>query len=142
MATLFSVVKTLEKIALEQPNIRSAGENDLYGFLNGNPEIKYSVFHITQGVHTSTEEWDIWQLRLFYVDRMTDDKSNELQIESTGKQVLDNIVNVFCARYGAEVIEGNKRKYHPFVEKFSDRCAGLYEEIQIMMPKDVICIDE
>ena len=142
MATLYNVIKTLESIALQQPNIRSAGENDLYGFMNGNPEIKYGVFYVTQGQHTSTEGWDIWNLHLFIIDRLTGDKSNELRIESNAKQVLDNIINIFCSRYDAEVVQGNKRKYHPFVESFKDRCAGVYVDVQLMTPKDVLCADE
>lgn len=139
MATLFSVIKTLENIALEQPNVRSAGENDLYGLMNGNPEVKYSVFYITQGKHKSTEEWDTWEFNLFYIDRLTDNKDNELRIESTAKQVLDSVLATFCSRYSAEVV--GERVYQPFTESFKDRTAGVYVTVRILMPKDVICIE-
>lgn len=139
MATLHSVVKTLENIALQQPNIRSAGENDLISFMNGNPEVKYCVFYITQGTHKSTDEWDTWNLTLFYIDRLTDNVDNELRIESTAKQELDNILTIFCNRYSGELI--GERKYQPFADKFTDRCAGMYVTVNILMPKDVICIE-
>lgn len=137
MATLYSVIKTLESIALRQPNIRSAGENDLYNFMNGNPEIQYGVFYITQGQHKSTDEWDYWSLNLFVIDRITDNRENELRVESTAKQILDNIVETFCGQYSAEVV--GERVYQPFVESFKDRCAGIVLTLRIMMPKDIIC---
>lgn len=139
MATLYSVVKTLQTIALEQPNIRTVGENKLYDDMNGNPEIKYGVFYVTQNKHKSTDEWDIYSFNLFVIDRLTENKDNELRIESTAKQILDNIIATFCARYNAEVV--GERKYQPFVEKFKDVCSGLFVKVDLMMPKDVICIE-
>ena len=137
MATLQSVIKTLESLALQQPNIRSAGENNLYDFMNGNPEVQFGVFYITQNKHRSTDEWDYWGLNLFYIDRITDNGENELQVESYGKQALDNIVATFCTRYQADV--SGERQYQVFTEKFKDRCAGIILTLTIMMPKDIIC---
>ena len=123
MATLYQIIKTLQGIALEQPNIRQTGENRLYDDLNGNPEVRYGVFYITQGAHQSNEEWDLYNLNCFYIDRLTDDKSNELLIESTAKQVLDNIIDTFCDKYGAEV--SGIRRYQAFTEHFKDEAAGI-----------------
>lgn len=137
MATLYQVVKTLQGIALQQPNIRTVGENHLYDMMNGNPEVKYNVFYITQTQHRSTEEWDTFGLNLFFISRLADNKENELQIESTGKQVLDNIIDTFCESYNAMV--SGTRRYQPFTEKFKDECAGVWVTVDLMLPKDVIC---
>ena len=139
MATLLSVIKTLESLALQEPNIRSAGENDLIAFMNGNPEIKYGVFYITQNTHSSTDLFDYYGLNLFFLDRMTDDGANELAIESYGKQVLDKVVDTFCAYYNGEIV--GERKYQSFADKFKDRVAGEILTVKIMLPKDVICIE-
>lgn len=140
MATLYQVVKTLENIALQQPNIRTVGENHLYDMMNGNPEVKYNVFYITQTQHRSTDEWDTYGLNLFFISRLADNKENELQIESTGKEVLNNIVSKFCETYNAEVV--GTRTYQPFTERFNDECAGIYVTLQLTMPKDIICPED
>lgn len=137
MATLYSVVKTLQNTALEQPNVRTVGENHLYDMMNGNPSVRYSVFYVTQTTHRSNDLFDVWGFNLFYIDRLLDDRSNELEIESTAKQVLDNVVDKFCARYNAEVT--GIRKYQSFTEHFKDECAGMYVTLEIEVPREIIC---
>lgn len=137
MATLYSVVRTLQSIALQQPNIRTVGENKLYEDLNGNPELKFGVFYVTQGQHKSSGDFDIWSFHLFVIDRIMDNKENELRVESTAKQTLDNIITTFCARYNADVT--GERKYNPFIEKFKDICGGVWVDVSLIMPKDIIC---
>ena len=137
MATLYSVVKTLQNIALDQPNIRTAGENHLYDMMNGNPSVRYAVFYVTQTTHRSNEFFDVWGFNLFVIDRLLDDRSNELEIESNAKQVLDNVVDLFCQNYNAEVT--GTRKYQSFTEHFKDECAGMYVTLEIEVPKEIIC---
>lgn len=137
MATLYSVVKTLQNTALEEPNVRTVGENHLYDMMNGNPSVKYCVFYVTQTTHRSNDLFDVWGFNLFYIDRLLDDRSNELEIESTAKQVLDNVVDKFCARYNAEVT--GIRKYQSFTEHFVDECAGMYVTLEIEVPREIIC---
>lgn len=139
MATLYQVIKALESVALEQPNIRYVGENDLYEDLNANPNIQYSVFYVTQNTHTSTDEWDYYGLNLFVLDRLKNDKSNELEIESYAKETLDNIIGVFCERYNAEVV--GERTYQVFTEKFVDSCCGVYVNVRLQLPKNIICYE-
>ena len=127
----------MQNIALEQPNIRTVGENHLYDMMNGNPSVKYAVFYVTQTTHRSDEFYDVWGLNLFEIDRLLDDGSNELEIESTAKQVLDNIVDKFCARYNSEVT--GIRRYQSFTERFKDLTAGMYVTLEIQVPKEIIC---
>lgn len=137
MATLYSVVRTLQNTALGMPNVRTVGENHLYDLMNGNPGVKYAVFYVTQTTHRSNDLFDIWGFNLFYIDRLLNDKSNELEIESTAKEVLDNIVDRFCANYNADVV--GIRKYQSFTEHFKDECAGMYVTLEIEVPKEIIC---
>ena len=137
--TLYEVVHSLENIALEQPNVRSCCHNHLYDFMNGKPDIRYRVFYVTQTSHKSNDLFDQWGLTLFIVDRLLDDKSNELEIESYAKETLDNIVNNFCERYSSEVV--GTRKYQSFTEHFVDDCAGMYLTLDIEVPKEIICAE-
>lgn len=138
--TIYQTIKALENIALSHPQIRYCGENDLYAVINADPNIKYSIFFITQNQHRSTEEWDKYSFNLFYIDRLIEDSSNDVDIQSIGKEILTNIIQIFCNTYDAE-IEGNYQ-FQPFMQKFNDNCAGIYCTITLSIAKDDICPEE
>lgn len=139
--TLYQVIKQLEKIALTQHNVRYAGDGDLYRDLNAQPSIKYDAFYITQNQHESVEDFDRYNLNLFFVSRQEDTEAgNALQIQSIGKEVIENVVKIFCEDYDAEVY--GSIYWQPFVQKFADLTAGIYAIITLEVPKDSICIDE
>ena len=137
--TLLQIVDNLERIALSQPNVRTAGEGNIYDKMNTNPSVKYGVFFITQNTHIEYEESDRYGLTLFYVDRLEDDmESNRLRIQSHGKQVLGNIITMFCNEFDIDFPEIT---YTPFTEKFVDMTAGVYANIIIDIYKDTLCED-
>lgn len=139
--TLKQVVNELEKIALTQHNVRSVGHNDLYGDLNANPSLKYDVFYITQNQHQSEGDFDRYAFNLFFISRQENTEAdNELQIQSIGKEVIENIVKIFCEAYDAEIY--GVVYWQPFVQRFSDLTAGIYAIITLEVPKSSICIDE
>lgn len=131
----------MEKIALTQHNVRYAGDGDLYRDLNAQPSIKYDAFYITQNQHESIEDFDRYNLNLFFISRQEDTEAgNALQIQSIGKEVIENVVKIFCEDYDAEVY--GSIYWQPFVQKFADLTAGIYAIITLEVPKDSICIDE
>lgn len=137
--TLLQLVDKLQTIGLSQPNVRTAGEGNIYDFLNNNPSVKYGVFFITQNSHIEYEDNERYGLTLFYVDRLEDDmESNRLRIQSHGKQVLSNILTMFCNSFDIDFPEAT---YTSFTQKFVDECAGCYVNILIEIYKDTICED-
>ena len=137
--TLLQIVDKLQTIGLSQPNVRTAGEGNIYDFLNNNPSVKYGVFFITQNSHIEYEDNERYGLTLFYVDRLEDDmESNRLRIQSHGKQVLSNILTMFCNSFDIDFPEAT---YTSFTQKFVDECAGCYVNILIEIYKDTICED-
>lgn len=134
--TLLETVTTLKRIALSQPNIKSAGEGSIYDFMNGK-SVKYGVFFITQTAHRQDENFDYYGFNLFYVDRLQDDlDSNRLQIQSVGKDCLHNILLTFLENVDAEY---STITYQPFQEKFLDLCAGIYATVELAIPINSIC---
>lgn len=139
--TLYQVIKQLEKIALTQHNVRYAGEGDLYRDLNSDPNIKFDVFYITQNQHESIEDFDRYNFNLFFISRQEDTEAgNALQLQSIGKEVIENVVKIFNETFDAEVY--GSIYWQPFVQRFSDLTAGIYAIITLEVPKDSICIDE
>ena len=139
--TLKQVITELCKIALTQHNVRTAGYNDLYGALNTDASIQYDVWFVTQNQHQSEGDFDRYGLNLFYISRLENtDGDNELQIQSIGKEVIDNVVKIFCELYDAEVY--GVTYYQPFTQRFASLTAGIYAIITLEVPKNSICIDE
>lgn len=135
--TLYEVVKELQEIALRQPTIRSAGEGSVYDFMNNNPSSRYCCFNITQTSHRQDEDTDYYGFNLFYIDRLVDDLSdNRLQIQSIGKEVLSNIVRVFCEDNDCD---RSTLIFRSFTEKFVDETAGCYCEVEFAVPIDYEC---
>lgn len=137
--TLLQIIDNFERIALSQPNIRSVGEGSIYEFMNTNPSLEFGVFFITQNTHIEYEEYDRYGLTLFYCDRLEDDlESNRLRIQSHAKQVLGNIITIFCNQFEVDFPEIT---YTAFTQKFKMLTAGMYVSILIDVYKDTICED-
>lgn len=138
--TLFQIIQILKQIALTQPNIKSATDGSIYEVMNTNPSIKYNVVHFSQTTHQSDEETDIYGLNIFYVSRLEDSlEDNRLQIQSIGKDILDNIIRTFCENWN---IDFPVITYTPFTQKFNDLCAGCYCNLKLEIPKEILCADD
>lgn len=138
--TLIEVVNELKAIAMTQPNIRSAGEGNVYDFMNGNPSSKYSVFFISQTVHREDDNFVYYGFNLFHINRLDSTlENNRLQEQSIAKDVLSNIVKTFCNMHDAKV---ESLVYHPFTEKFKDLTCGMYVTVEFQIPIDYTCEED
>lgn len=138
--TLYAIIEKLKMLALKHPNVNSAYEGNIYDIMNANPEQKYASVVLTQQSHTQDDTYDHYGFNLFYVDRLIDDlDSNRVQIQSTGKSMLSNIIKAFCEEFDAECETIN---YQTFTERFADECAGVYCTITIDMVKDIYCTEK
>lgn len=128
---LYEIVSNLQKIALSQPNIRTAKNGSIYSIMNSNPAIKYGVFVVTQTNHSSDINTDTYGFTLFAVDRLDDTlENNRLSIQSICKEQLENIVKIFCDTFELDVPNIN---YTPFTQKFIDETAGVYANVEIQL---------
>lgn len=133
--SLYEIVDKLLKIAERQPNINYVGEGDIMD-INGFPDTKYSLFYITQTRHNLNEDTITYNLILYYVDRIFQDKSNTLSVQSNGIQVLHNIINIFNQENSDVQIEDNLT-FNTFTHKFTDYCAGCWLDISITVNNDL-----
>ena len=139
--TIIQAAKYLEQIALSSPYIRTTKEGSVYDIMNTNGKIKYGVFVLSQTQHRQDDLFDYIGFNAFVIDRLDDDlESNRLQIQSTAKEVLANIVLTFKNRFYGSTFE--QLVFHPFTEKFVDLCAGVYVQLNIKVPRTLICPDE
>lgn len=135
---LYQTVQYILSVAKVQPNVSYAAEGDIYQIMNykdGSP--KYSAVVVSQSTHAESGEWRGYNFEIFYIDRLTADQSNRLQVQNIAIEVLSNIAKVLVET-GFE-IQGELR-YHTFDEKFEDLCAGAYMEI-VLQSEESLCAD-
>lgn len=140
--TLQEVVTNILNIASQQPNVRTVSEGDVYDCMNANPSITYDVFHLTQQTHAEDDTYDYYRFNMFYISRLVDDYDNRLQIQSIGKSVISNVIRIFCDTFDIDWPDFTQLTYVSFTEKFVDMTAGVYCNVVLQIPKDLICGEE
>ena len=135
--TLKQVIKTFEIIASHQPSVNMIVQNDIFR-LNSKSDARYGVFGWTQGIHSSGVESDMfsYQFTFFYVDRLTENKDNQIEVQSVGIETLDNIIREMDAR---GLFVNNDYTMQTFNQRFLDECAGVFCNVTISVPVSSLC---
>lgn len=128
--TLLQVIRRMEEVALAQPAVASVVENDAYR-LNELPDARYGVFAFVQGRHGGSISSSLrrYAFTLMYIDRLAEDHGNELEAQSTGDFVLDNILRTLAEEWDVE-----EWTTQVFTQRFADDCAGAYAEVTFGVP--------
>lgn len=136
--TFAQFVEKLKVVALAQPSIRTIVENDVFR-LNALPSVEYGVFAFTQGQHRASLDTAVttYVMTLFYVDRLTEDASNEVEVQSVGISTLKNIIATLADDFGA-----TQWTINTFNQRFTDLCAGAFATVAVEIPFDYTCSDD
>ena len=122
----------IEQIALAHPVVKQVESGDIFN-LNSMTEVKYPLVWIDlENIDLTSNEIEP-QLRLYYIDRLLDDRSNELDIMYDAGIVLNAIFNLLAKYYDVEypiVVQ-------TFNQKFTDMTAGGF-----VTTKVTECINE
>lgn len=134
--TLKEVIYLIEKVASKQPSVNMIVKNDVFR-LNACPSAKYGVFAWLQGAHTGEVSTSTrrYSFTFFYVDRLTEDKSNEIDIQSTGDSTLDNIIR----ELDELGLYADTYTIQTFNQRFVDECAGVFCTVTFDVPIDTQC---
>lgn len=133
--TLAQVIYTFEKVAMQQPSINMIVRNDVFR-INTSPSLKYGVFAWTQSQHTgSINGMTSFAFSFFYVDRLKDDLSNQVEVQSVGCETIGNILRAL-EEYDIEV--GNYTM-QTFNQRFTDECAGVFCNVTLSVPQVSAC---
>ena len=137
--TLLETIRIMENVARVQPSVRMIVRNDIFR-MNGAPDRRYGVFAWTQQQHSGTIGNDLmsYAFSLFYVDRLTHDRRNELEVQSVGIQTLDNIIR----RLNDLGIEAESWTFQTFNQRFTDECAGVWCNVTFQVPVSLVCAEE
>ena len=125
----------VEGVARQQPSINMIVQNDVFR-INSAPSLKYGVFAWTQGQHTGkVNGMTSFSLTLFYVDRLLEDKSNQLEIQSVGCETIGNILRQL-EEYDIEV---GGYTLQTFNQRFTDECAGVFCNVNLSVLPSAYC---
>ena len=135
--TLTQLIHTIETVAGGQPTIRSIVRNDIFR-LNSLADARYGVFGWTQGQHASEIASSLitYRFTFFYIDRLTADQGNQIEIQSVGIQVLDNIIRLLEQ---SGVFPSSEWTYTTFNQRFLDECAGVFASVAFEVPVQGLC---
>ena len=134
--TLAQLIRLFEGIAKKQPSINMIVQNDVFR-INSAPSLKYGVFAWTQGQHSgSINGMQAYSFSLFYVDRLLEDLSNQIEIQSVGCETMGNILRTLAEEYDIEV--GNY-SIQPFNQRFTDECAGVFCNVSFQVLPTMVC---
>lgn len=115
--------------AYKEPLINTIVRGDIFR-INTKPECRYGVFSFIQQPHTSTPDFWTFNYIFYYVDRLTADKRNELDIHNSGINFLGRL----CDHLDIQNVT-----YTTFLQKFNDECAGVYCQARLLVPRDYDC---
>jgi len=135
--TYKNLVKLVETICLDQPNIRSFIEGDVYTLNSITP--KYIATCLTLQNRRDVNGFSYYVVYLFYVDRLKKDLSNDQQIVSSGIDALTTIVNRLRNSDGVFWDESYAVTLTPFHERFSDECSGVMANFTIPVLNEPEC---
>lgn len=138
--TLSEVIRVIEAAARCQPSVRCIVRNDVYR-LNELPDARYGCFAWLQNEHSADLSGGVlsFSFTFFYVDRLTDDRSNETDIQSTGINTLYNIGRTLEDR--GLMMEPERMTFQTFNQRFADDCAGVFSRLTLIAPAFGLCAE-
>ena len=125
---LFGKIKQLSQSI--DPNIEFVVYGDVYE-LNHIQNVTYPAVVVTVGQHTSNlDNYNFnYRLNIFYVDRLTDDKANKIDVHTHAITFINSLLKALDDEYIISDYE-----IYNFNERFNDVCAGAYVGCRIQMP--------
>lgn len=128
LKVLFDKIKQLSQFI--DPNIKFVVYGDVYE-LNHIQDVTYPAVVVTVGQHTSNlDNYNFnYRLNIFYVDRLTDDKVNKIDVHANAIIFINSLLKALDDEYIISDYE-----IFNFNERFNDVCAGAYVSCRIQMP--------
>jgi len=134
--TLFELTNIIHNNAKKWNNINGIVESgDIYDLNKDEYQEKYSAFCATQTTHLINEYYTTFGFTFFYVDRLTLDKSNKIEIQSNAVQFFQYFIQLMLA----EDIDFEYGEVVPFTERFTAECAGAYMTCKITVKNQTLC---
>lgn len=134
--TIKKLIDVISKTALKKPNINYVGVGNVYD-LDSKPDAEYSLIYLTYQNSQVNENEVRHNIVMFYIDRLTDNFDNRLDIQTNGVKEITNIVNTIT--YSEDVEVAYPLNFTPFNQRFSEDCCGVFTTITFIVDGDGNC---
>lgn len=142
--TLKTLLTEIGEMGKEQKLINFSAAGTSLDQINGMTIDWYPMlFSSPTGNHSVLDNTTIYEITLYYLDRLLPDYSNDIDIFSSAIENLKNLVN------GIRTIPGVVEVYNNYnirnfanTEKMNDSLAGAYAVIRVKVANDTVCFDE
>lgn len=142
---LFELTKLISQICDAHPHV-----NDFFTSvyrLNDTDNIVYPVVSLTINNITANENTIDYNINLLYADRLTENRDNNISIQSIGTTTLIEIINFLGEK--TTLLKPLGYQITPFMEQFADNCSGVFSQLTLKAPNyigschwiDSKCID-
>ena len=125
---LYDVLNKLSDIANKHKLIGSYHNGDVYRIMNS-AKNTYPVVVFTVDKLQDYQDYSTLNAYMYFIDRLTDDEDNKINIQSNGINVINDIVNKLGDIDGISPV--TPLQYTFFTEKFGDMCCGVYANVSI-----------
>lgn len=126
------LLKNIEEVALKLNTVNSFYDGDVYNNWN-NQEVKYGSINVGLESTTRTDNTVIYNVIIYYADRLLQDKSNKNSIWVDANNTLTSIINGIDNSISYE----GPLNIVPFEQKFADYLAGGYLRIGLEVNFDL-----
>lgn len=139
--TLQDILFKISRYAIAEPAVNYVAAGRSLYELNPSTIKDYAlVFASPTGNHLWSENLTTYTITLFYVDRLLEDSTNDINIFSGGIEVLKDIIKAL--QKDDDIVEvGDNITFLNFTEteRMSDRLAGAYCDVQITVQNNSTC---
>ena len=142
--TLKQLLDTIGDMGIKQKLIRFSAAGTSLAQLNPMTIDSYPfLFSSPTGTHQIKQDVKIFDLTLYYCDRLLEDYSNDIDILSSSIENLQNLINGIKQVPGVVEVESVYAiRNFANTEKLNDRLAGAYANVKITVVNDSTCYIE
>ena len=132
---LQNTLEYIASVAQNHPLINSSYVGSIYD-LNSNTNTKYAVFAVEDIDVTKQNNTLLYNCYLYVVDRVMNDESNTIAVQTMAVNTLQEIIN-YIEGYSQSLEVYGSYIITPIRQKFSDECAGAYVQLRLVSQNDI-----
>lgn len=132
---LQNTLEYIASVAHNHPLINSSCVGSIYD-LNSNTNTKYAVFAVEDIDVTKQNNTLLYNCYLYVVDRVMNDESNTIAVQTMAVNTLQEIIN-YIEGYSQSLEVYGSYIITPIRQKFSDECAGAYVQLRLVSQNDI-----
>ena len=132
---LQNTLEYIASVAQNHPLINSSYVGSIYD-LNSNTNTKYAVFAVEDIDVTKQNHTLLYNCYLYVVDRVMNDESNTIAVQTMAVNTLQEIIN-YIEGYSQSLEVYGSYIITPIRQKFSDECAGAYVQLRLVSQNDI-----